>query len=102
MIERVSRLFAGHQRLILGFNTFLPAGYKIEVRHPQHGGAGGGGGGGGKKGAGGGAGKKGQPAPEFDHAYSYVSKIKQRFANQQEVYQKFLQILQRYKEEVTS
>ena len=52
MIERVSRLFAGHQRLILGFNTFLPAGYKIEIRHPQqHGGAGGGGGG--KKGGGG-------------------------------------------------
>ena len=24
VIERVSRLFAGHQRLILGFNTFLP------------------------------------------------------------------------------
>ena len=23
------------QRLILGFNTFLPAGYKIEVRNPQ-------------------------------------------------------------------
>ena len=31
VIERVSRLFAGHQPLILGFNTFLPAGYKIEV-----------------------------------------------------------------------
>jgi histone deacetylase complex regulatory component SIN3 len=39
-------------------------------------------------------------APEFDHAYSYVSKIKQRFAHQQTVYQQFLQILQRYKEEV--
>ena len=39
------------------------------------------------------------PAPEFDHAYSYVSKIKQRFSNQQDVYQRFLQILQRYKEE---
>ena len=39
------------------------------------------------------------PAPEFDHAYSYVSKIKQRFSNQQDVYQRFLQIPQRYKEE---
>ena len=79
VIERVSKLFAGHQSLILGFNTFLPSGYKIEVRQQ-------------------GAPAK-KPAPEFDHAYSYVSKIKQRFANQQEVYQKFLQILQRYKEE---
>ena len=79
VIERVSRLFQGHQSLILGFNTFLPAGYKIEVRPP--------------------AASAKKPAPEFDHAYSYVSKIKQRFASQQEVYQTFLQILQRYKEE---
>jgi histone deacetylase complex regulatory component SIN3 len=34
VIERVSRLFHGHQSLILGFNTFLPQGYKIEVRTP--------------------------------------------------------------------
>jgi hypothetical protein len=85
VIERVSKLFAGHQRLILGFNTFLPAGYKIEVRNPAQGG-------------GGGMNKK-AAAPEFDHAYSYVSKIKQRFSNQTNVYQQFLQILQRYKEE---
>lgn len=114
VIERVSRLFAGHQKLILGFNTFLPPGYKIEIRPTPK-----------------------KPAPglvfpldffvfssrllcgsvclqcrllfsfvlvvlvfacrtesvygvggataEFDHAYSYVSKIKQRFANQQGV-----------------
>ncbi|EKX35432.1 hypothetical protein GUITHDRAFT_51608, partial [Guillardia theta CCMP2712] len=85
VIERVSKLFSGHQNLILGFNTFLPQGYKIEIRQPT-------------------ANKKPtqaakKSAPEFDHAYSYVSKIKQRFANDQEVYQKFLQILQRYKEE---
>ena len=84
-IERVSKLFAGHQRLILGFKTFMPAGYKIEVRNPAQGG-------------GGGMNKK-ATAPEFDHAYAYVSKIKQRFSNQQDVYQRFLQILQRYKEE---
>ena len=46
-----------------------------------------------------GAGNKKAQAPEFDHAYSYVSKIKQRFSSQQDVYQRFLQILQRYKEE---
>eukprot|EP00276_Gloeochaete_wittrockiana_P002641 CAMPEP_0184674520 /NCGR_PEP_ID=MMETSP0308-20130426/87283_1 /TAXON_ID=38269 /ORGANISM="Gloeochaete witrockiana, Strain SAG 46.84" /LENGTH=1734 /DNA_ID=CAMNT_0027122129 /DNA_START=27 /DNA_END=5227 /DNA_ORIENTATION=- len=31
VIQRVSRLFYGHRDLILGFNTFLPPGYKIEV-----------------------------------------------------------------------
>lgn len=30
VIERVTTLFAGNSNLILGFNTFLPAGYKIE------------------------------------------------------------------------
>ncbi len=53
MIERVLHLFRGHQSLILGFNTFLPAGYKIEVRPPSlpAGGGGGGPGGGGPGGA---------------------------------------------------
>jgi len=32
VIRRVSHLFRGHPKLILGFNTFLPPGYKIEVR----------------------------------------------------------------------
>lgn len=31
VIKRVSELFRGHVDLILGFNTFLPPGYKIEV-----------------------------------------------------------------------
>ena len=30
VIERVLQLFNGHRMLILGFNTFLPPGYKIE------------------------------------------------------------------------
>jgi len=30
VIERVSTLFRGHPNLIIGFNTFLPPGYKIE------------------------------------------------------------------------
>ena len=88
VIEQVSRLLHGHQTLILGFNTFLPQGYKIEVRQPhymtgmqknptQ-------------------ANKDGKAAPELDRVYSFVSKIKQRFAHQQSVYQQFLQILQRY------
>merc|ERR1719482_2401831 len=30
VIDRVLQLFHGHRELILGFNTFLPPGYKIE------------------------------------------------------------------------
>jgi hypothetical protein len=32
VINRVRRLFHGYNNLILGFNTFLPDGYKIEMR----------------------------------------------------------------------
>ena len=32
VIARVSSLFRGHPELIVGFNTFLPPGYKIEVQ----------------------------------------------------------------------
>ena len=32
VINRVSNLFQGHPDLIVGFNTFLPPGYKIEVQ----------------------------------------------------------------------
>mmetsp|Transcript_56377 Transcript_56377/g.136777 ORF Transcript_56377/g.136777 Transcript_56377/m.136777 type:complete len:1195 (-) Transcript_56377:123-3707(-) len=36
VIRRVSTLFQGNRRLVLGFNTFLPEGYRIEL--PEHGG----------------------------------------------------------------
>ena len=32
VINRVRTLFHGYNNLILGFNTFLPDGYKIEMR----------------------------------------------------------------------
>ncbi|KAG8170451.1 hypothetical protein JTE90_014455, partial [Oedothorax gibbosus] len=32
VIQRVSNLFRGHPELIVGFNTFLPPGYRIEVQ----------------------------------------------------------------------
>ena len=35
VINRVSVLFKGHPDLIVGFNTFLPPGYKIEVANNQ-------------------------------------------------------------------
>ena len=31
VIRRVSTLFQGNKKLVLGFNTFLPEGYKIEL-----------------------------------------------------------------------
>jgi histone deacetylase complex regulatory component SIN3 len=34
VIERVKALFRGHSKLILGFNTFLPGGYKINLPDP--------------------------------------------------------------------
>lgn len=38
VITRVSNLFKGHPELIVGFNTFLPPGYKIEVQSSESGG----------------------------------------------------------------
>jgi paired amphipathic helix protein Sin3a len=35
VIQRVSKLFRGYNRLILGFNTFLPDGYKISLADLQ-------------------------------------------------------------------
>ena len=37
VIRRVSHLFKGHPELIVGFNTFLPPGYKIEVQANEQG-----------------------------------------------------------------
>lgn len=146
VIDRVSTLFKGHPNLIQGFNTFLPAGYKIEcsldpsdpnpirVTTPT------------------GTTKRpnmnathnqwalaapdaangqqdaqanqqalasahqaahqlqGLQQPpfgtdpnggqiEFNHAISYVNKIKTRFANQPDIYKHFLEILQTYQRE---
>eukprot|EP00026_Physarum_polycephalum_P000301 Phypoly_transcript_00301.p1 GENE.Phypoly_transcript_00301~~Phypoly_transcript_00301.p1 ORF type:complete len:1683 (+),score=475.87 Phypoly_transcript_00301:157-5205(+) len=106
VIARVSELFKGHKHLILGFNTFLPPGYKIEIpdddkppqitqppppSHPPmqanaqlaapNPPAG------------------GRKQPEFDHARSYVKKIKTRFQMQPTVYKSFLDILHAYHKE---
>lgn len=37
VIGRVSNLFKGYPELIVGFNTFLPSGYKIEVQSNDQG-----------------------------------------------------------------
>jgi paired amphipathic helix protein Sin3a len=36
VIKQVKLLFRGHRELILGFNTFLPVGYKIEPHDSAH------------------------------------------------------------------
>lgn len=43
-----------------------------------------------------------QPAPEFDHAINYVNTIKTRFANDQDTYKSFLEILHTYQKETRS
>lgn len=74
VILRVKQLFKGDKGLILGFNQFLPPGYKIEVDpEPAQ-----------------------KPTVEFNHAVQYVAKIKNRFKDQPEIYSDFLVILHDY------
>lgn len=154
VIERVRTLFRGYNKLILGFNTFLPEGegYKIELTpeeeaqaFPGHGpgaisasaataasssttasssaggagaapaaaaSAGGTATGGGATaaasgtpatGAGGGSGGAGGGNPvqqmQQQHAISYVTTIRNRFANEPDTYRAFLKILHTYQKE---
>uniref|UniRef100_A0A7N4NPW7 Paired amphipathic helix protein Sin3b n=1 Tax=Sarcophilus harrisii TaxID=9305 RepID=A0A7N4NPW7_SARHA len=115
VIRRVSQLFHEHPDLIVGFNAFLPLGYRIEI--PKNG-------------------KLSIQAPltsqenshhrndsaddykqqlaykedrhqgplesdsvEFNNAISYVNKIKTRFLDHPEIYRSFLEILHTYQKE---
>jgi len=75
VIDRVKTLFKGNRHLILGFNQFLPPGYKIEL--PQEP-------------------REKKTTIEFNHAVQYVAKIKNRFREQPEIYGEFLDILHDY------
>ncbi|XP_047309262.1 paired amphipathic helix protein Sin3-like 4 isoform X2 [Impatiens glandulifera] len=80
VIERVKDLFKGHRDLILGFNTFLPKGFKITLPPDD------------------------EPTPpkkpvEFEEAISFVNKIKTRFQGDDRVYKNFLDILNMYRKE---
>ncbi|GFR40981.1 hypothetical protein Agub_g1646 [Astrephomene gubernaculifera] len=83
VIHKVKQLFKGHRELILGFNTFLPRGYEIELQRisddeEEE--------------------DQGNKQPvEFDQAINYVNKIKTRFANDERVYKAFLEILNMYR-----
>uniref|UniRef100_A0A3B3ZT31 Uncharacterized protein n=1 Tax=Periophthalmus magnuspinnatus TaxID=409849 RepID=A0A3B3ZT31_9GOBI len=100
VINRVSQLFHGHPDLVLGFNAFLPPGYRIEVpkngvaflQSPFS--------------AQVGPTSEVKPASaeplspvEFDSAISYVNKIKNRFLDHPEIYRAFLEILHTYQKE---
>eukprot|EP00629_Pelagomonadales_sp_RCC1024_P013041 CAMPEP_0119279682 /NCGR_PEP_ID=MMETSP1329-20130426/21296_1 /TAXON_ID=114041 /ORGANISM="Genus nov. species nov., Strain RCC1024" /LENGTH=199 /DNA_ID=CAMNT_0007280237 /DNA_START=244 /DNA_END=840 /DNA_ORIENTATION=- len=119
VIRRVSTLFEGYGKLIYGFNTFLPEGYKIDV--PEHL----------RDQLRGEIGAKPKnllplppkrapaprkapparmppPAPvdepprqpvEFDNAIAYVTAIKKRFEHQPETYKAFLEVLHTYQRE---
>ena len=79
VIKRVISLFKGNRNLILGFNQFLPPGYKIELD----------------------AEPKPKPTIEFNHAVQYVAKIKNRFIEQPQIYSEFLDILHDYQAKKT-
>uniref|UniRef100_A0A3B3ZSG9 Paired amphipathic helix protein Sin3b n=1 Tax=Periophthalmus magnuspinnatus TaxID=409849 RepID=A0A3B3ZSG9_9GOBI len=120
VINRVSQLFHGHPDLVLGFNAFLPPGYRIEV--PKNGVAF-------LQSPFSAQSTTGPPEPpsrlslplnnregqaatssvsppaaetspvEFDSAISYVNKIKNRFLDHPEIYRAFLEILHTYQKE---
>ncbi|EYU22456.1 hypothetical protein MIMGU_mgv1a019853mg, partial [Erythranthe guttata] len=74
IIRKVKELFEGDRELVLGFNAFLPEGYKITLPSDD------------------------QPVPKkkrvcFDQAINYVNKIKARFQGDHSVYSSFLSIL---------
>ncbi|KZT66663.1 hypothetical protein DAEQUDRAFT_730074 [Daedalea quercina L-15889] len=115
VIERVSNLFHGHPTLIQGFNTFLPAGYRIDcttdAQNPNsitvttpagittqttHGTF-----------AFGGSSTRPDVPPEIERvpvpspvpdvnlepALAYIQRVKTRYANEPEKYRRFLEIL---------
>ncbi|RKP09630.1 Sin3 family co-repressor-domain-containing protein, partial [Thamnocephalis sphaerospora] len=105
VIDRVLELFGSNMSLIIGFNTFLPPGYEIgpdpigvRVTTPQYTRP---------------QGQQGQQSAmpiasgarphagpaEFNHAITFVNKIKNRFASQPDIYKQFLEILQQYQRE---
>ncbi|KAJ3694344.1 hypothetical protein LUZ60_009824 [Juncus effusus] len=71
VVRRVKELFRWYPDLILGFNQFLPPNFKITL--PK------------------------ESAVDFPQAMSYVTKIKERFADETYKYTAFLNILHSYK-----
>ena len=73
VIERVTELFKGYDDLLLGFNTFLPKGYRIILPEKK--------------------------PVAFGEAIDFVNKIKARFGDDDRAYKRFLDILNMYRKE---
>mmetsp|Transcript_24143 Transcript_24143/g.29248 ORF Transcript_24143/g.29248 Transcript_24143/m.29248 type:complete len:1244 (-) Transcript_24143:506-4237(-) len=120
VILRIKELFKGHDALILGFNTFVPRGYEIQLTAEER-----------AQGAqererkalaaqgqqaaqappaappaapprsqgqgGQDAAKHGKRLVEYDQAFTYVNKIRSRFRDDAPVYNSFLEILNMYR-----
>ncbi|XP_048198674.1 paired amphipathic helix protein Sin3b [Perognathus longimembris pacificus] len=117
VIRRVSQLFHEHPDLIVGFNAFLPLGYRIDIPkngkldtqspRSQENAHGEGTGDFKPQGAAAAAAckeERGQgpleaDSVEFNNAISYVNKIKTRFLDHPEIYRSFLEILHTYQKE---
>ncbi|KXZ56798.1 hypothetical protein GPECTOR_1g719 [Gonium pectorale] len=86
VIDKVKRLFKGHNELILGFNTFLPKDNQIQLKDLEEPGQD-------RTAACDGEG----PPVDFDTAINYVNKVKARFHSKMEEYKKFLDVLNAYR-----
>ncbi|KAF8091961.1 hypothetical protein N665_0430s0001, partial [Sinapis alba] len=73
VIARVKELFKGYDDLLLGFNTFLPKGYRITLPEKK--------------------------PVAFGEAIDFVNKIKARFGDDDRAYKRFLDILNMYRKE---
>ncbi|XP_023633198.1 paired amphipathic helix protein Sin3-like 6 isoform X2 [Capsella rubella] len=78
VIERIKELFKGYRDLLLGFNTFLPKGYKITLLPEE---------------------EKPKVRVDFKDAIGFVTKIKTRFGGDEHAYKRFLDILNMYRKE---
>ncbi|XP_048139671.1 paired amphipathic helix protein Sin3-like 1 [Rhodamnia argentea] len=74
VVARAKELFQGHKRLIHGFNTFLPEGCKIALHKPPI---------------------RKKPV-SYEEGIGFIHKIKERFRNEEHVYESFENILHLY------
>ncbi|CAN6996819.1 unnamed protein product, partial [Brassica oleracea var. botrytis] len=75
VISKVSQLFKGHKDLLLGFNEFLPPGYKITLPKDQ----------------------TQRRKPEFRDASEFLKRVKERLQDEH-AYKSLLEILRMFKE----
>ena len=85
VIVRIRHLFAGYPELILGFNLFLPEGYKMDLQMEDCNGA-----------TNQAREPRMPPAVEFNQAVNYVSVVKNRFITAPHIYASFLDVLHNY------